>query len=195
MKTETNLGIVAMSPKGQWNATTAYNRLNTVYDVNSSYVCVKDNTGQPLSSREYWQILVDGATVKAQGDAAEEKGNAAKNAAVTANEAAEAANTAALTIDAKIATKANQADLFDVDSKIIRQDVVDPRQGMAKAVIVDGGYDGVKQLNFEDTQLTYELYFYNGVKRGTTYSALLKHTGGFSRRQFYSWWRPKRKVD
>ena len=94
-----------------------------------------------------------GDAAKKQGDVAEKQGNdsvtntnraidkanvaikAANDAVKLTNAATANANEAVQNIDAKIAAKANQADLFATDSKIIRQDVINPRQGMAKGSI------------------------------------------------------------
>ena len=58
MATEINAGRVAMVPKGEWSASTAYVRLDVVSYHGSSYVCKQDGTGQtPDTATNYWQLL------------------------------------------------------------------------------------------------------------------------------------------
>lgn len=61
MATEINAGRVAMVPKGEWSASTAYVRLDVVSYHGSSYVCKQDGTGQtPDTATNYWQLLSSG---------------------------------------------------------------------------------------------------------------------------------------
>lgn len=61
METEINAGRVAMVPKGEWSASTAYVRLDVVYYNGSSYVASQDSTGQnPSTATNYWQLLARG---------------------------------------------------------------------------------------------------------------------------------------
>lgn len=61
MATVINAGRVAMVPKGEWSASTAYVRLDVVSYHGSSYVCKKDGTGQtPDTATNYWQLLSSG---------------------------------------------------------------------------------------------------------------------------------------
>lgn len=61
MTTEINAGRVAMVPKGEWSASTAYVRLDVVQHGGSAWVCIKDGTGQePASGSTYWQLLAAG---------------------------------------------------------------------------------------------------------------------------------------
>ena len=61
MATEINAGRVAMVPKGEWSASTAYVRLDVVQYNGSSYVCKQDGTGQnPSTATTYWQLLASG---------------------------------------------------------------------------------------------------------------------------------------
>lgn len=58
MATVINAGRVAMVPKGEWSASTAYVRLDVVSYHGSSYVCKQDGTGQtPDTATNYWQLL------------------------------------------------------------------------------------------------------------------------------------------
>lgn len=61
MATVINAGRVAMVPKGEWSASTAYVRLDVVSYHGSSYVCKQDGTGQtPDTATNYWQLLSSG---------------------------------------------------------------------------------------------------------------------------------------
>ena len=61
MATVINAGRVAMVPKGEWSASTAYVRLDVVYYNGSSYVAIQDSTGQnPSTATTYWQLLASG---------------------------------------------------------------------------------------------------------------------------------------
>ena len=61
MATTINAGRVAMVPKGEWDATTAYTRLDVVLYNGSSWVAIQDSTGQaPASGSTYWQLLARG---------------------------------------------------------------------------------------------------------------------------------------
>lgn len=63
MATVINAGRVAMVPKGEWSATTAYTRLDVVLYQGSAWVCIKDGTGQtPADGSTYWQLLAAGIT-------------------------------------------------------------------------------------------------------------------------------------
>ena len=56
-----NAGRVAMVPKGEWSASTAYVSLDVVSYHGSSYVCKQDGTGQtPDTATNYWQLLSSG---------------------------------------------------------------------------------------------------------------------------------------
>lgn len=58
MATTINAGRVAMVPKGEWDATTAYTRLDVVLYQGSAWVCIQDGTGQtPDTATNYWQLL------------------------------------------------------------------------------------------------------------------------------------------
>ena len=63
MTTTINAGRVAMVPKGEWSASTAYTRLDVVLYQGSAWVCIKDGTGQePAQGSTYWQLLAAGIT-------------------------------------------------------------------------------------------------------------------------------------
>ena len=56
-KVSTNLGKVATTPKGEYNANTTYLKLDVVTYEGSSYVCLKESTGNIPTNTEYWQLL------------------------------------------------------------------------------------------------------------------------------------------
>ena len=68
-----DLGRVLLIPKGEWNSTTAYTKLDLVSYQGSSYVCTVANTNQVPTNTSYWQLSAqkgrDGANGKdgAQG--------------------------------------------------------------------------------------------------------------------------------
>ena len=54
----TVLGKVAVTPKGEWNGTTAYEKLDVVSYGGSSYLSVRDvPSGTSLSNTNYWMLL------------------------------------------------------------------------------------------------------------------------------------------
>lgn len=82
---KTNLGKVALTPKGTYSATATYEILDFVYTTDSSYVSLQsNNVGHPVSDPLWWQPLATGSQAS---DAAEE----AQKAAEAALEAAAAA--------------------------------------------------------------------------------------------------------
>lgn len=61
MATTINAGRVAMVPKGSWDSTTAYSRLDVVMHNGSSWICITDSTGnEPVSGSTYWQLAAEG---------------------------------------------------------------------------------------------------------------------------------------
>lgn len=54
------LGPVGFNPRGFYNASTTYERLDVVTYQNSSYLALKSSVGQEPPNDEYWQILVNG---------------------------------------------------------------------------------------------------------------------------------------
>ena len=53
-----------MVPKGEWDATTAYTRLDVVLYNGSSWVAIQDSTGQvPADGSTYWQLLASGVDI------------------------------------------------------------------------------------------------------------------------------------
>lgn len=53
-----------MVPKGEWDATTAYVRLDVVLYNGSSWVAIQDSTGQvPAEGSTYWQLLASGVDI------------------------------------------------------------------------------------------------------------------------------------
>lgn len=63
--TKINLGKVALTPKGEWNAATTYERLDVVSYQGSSYTVLKECIGQTPSEGEYYSLL---ASKGAKGD-------------------------------------------------------------------------------------------------------------------------------
>ena len=56
------LGTVAMEPKGEYSATTSYEKLNTVLYNDSTYMALKPSLGNPPTDTEYWQLIGGGLT-------------------------------------------------------------------------------------------------------------------------------------
>lgn len=56
------LGIVAMEPKGEYDATAYYEKLNTVTHNDSTYMALKASTGVLPTDTEYWQLIGGGVT-------------------------------------------------------------------------------------------------------------------------------------
>lgn len=54
------LGTVAMEPKGEYSATTSYEKLNTVLYNDSTYMALKSSLGNPPTDTEYWQLIGGG---------------------------------------------------------------------------------------------------------------------------------------
>lgn len=52
-----DLGRVMLVPKGAYDATVAYTRLDIVTSGGSSYMCLVSNTGQPVTNATYWLLL------------------------------------------------------------------------------------------------------------------------------------------
>ncbi|ANK63356.1 hypothetical protein AYR56_05415 [Loigolactobacillus backii] len=52
-----DLGRVMLVPKGAYDATVAYTRLDIVTNGGSSYMCLVNNTGQPVTNATYWLLL------------------------------------------------------------------------------------------------------------------------------------------
>ena len=59
MATTQTLGIVSPVPKGNWNSTTQYYKLNIVRYNNSSYIAISDNKGYNPSNTAYWMLLTN----------------------------------------------------------------------------------------------------------------------------------------
>ena len=57
-----NLGMVAMEPRGEYSATTSYEKLNTVLYNDSTYMALKPSLGNPPTDTEYWQLIGGGLT-------------------------------------------------------------------------------------------------------------------------------------
>lgn len=73
MTASTNLGKVAMIPKGIWNAQTAYTKLNVVTIGGSSYLAVQDvPAGTSVSNTAYWQVMAEKGTSGGVGQLADE---------------------------------------------------------------------------------------------------------------------------
>lgn len=66
--TKINLGKVALTPKGEWNAATTYERLDVVSYQGSSYTVLKECIGQTPSEGEYYSLLASKGAKGEQGD-------------------------------------------------------------------------------------------------------------------------------
>ena len=58
------LGIVAMEPKGEYDADTYYEKLNVVTYNKSSYVAKQKTQGNLPTNTTYWQLLGGGVQVE-----------------------------------------------------------------------------------------------------------------------------------
>ena len=56
------LGIVAMTPKGEYSSEVYYEKLNTVLYNDSTYMAIKPSTGVLPTDTEYWQLIGGGVT-------------------------------------------------------------------------------------------------------------------------------------
>ena len=56
-KVSTNLGKVATTPRGEYNANTTYLKLDVVTYNGSSYVALKESTGNLPTNTTYWQLM------------------------------------------------------------------------------------------------------------------------------------------
>lgn len=57
-----DLGLVGLSNKGEWNDTFTYNRGNFVLHDGSTYVALVQHSGvEPGTDRNTWQILAQGS--------------------------------------------------------------------------------------------------------------------------------------
>lgn len=54
-------GKVAITPKGEWNANTAYTKLDLVFYDNASYVAIQPSTGVEPTNESYWMLVVQSA--------------------------------------------------------------------------------------------------------------------------------------
>lgn len=64
-----NLGRVAYNPKGTWDETTNYKKLDTVFYRDTTFYAKKDNIGNtPEENSEYWGIMVKGGNVTNAAD-------------------------------------------------------------------------------------------------------------------------------
>lgn len=54
-------GKVAITPKGEWNANTAYTKLDLVFFENASYVAIQPSTGVTPTNTAYWMLVVQSA--------------------------------------------------------------------------------------------------------------------------------------
>lgn len=57
-----NLGTVAMEPKGAYDNTVSYEKLNTVLYNDSTYMAIKPTLGNLPTDTEYWQLIGGGLT-------------------------------------------------------------------------------------------------------------------------------------
>lgn len=56
------LGTVAMAPKGEYDETAYYEKLNTVLYNDSTYMAIKSSHGILPTDTEYWQLIGGGLT-------------------------------------------------------------------------------------------------------------------------------------
>ena len=68
-----NLGIVAIEPRGEYSATTSYEKLNTVLYNDSTYMALKSSLGNPPTDTEYWQLIGGGVTKEYLDEEVDEK--------------------------------------------------------------------------------------------------------------------------
>ena len=54
-------GKVAITPKGEWNANTAYTKLDLVFYDNSSYVAIQPSPGVTPTNTTYWMLVLQSA--------------------------------------------------------------------------------------------------------------------------------------
>ena len=54
-----NLGRVSIAPKGTWDASTAYKKLDVVNNNGASWLAMQDNTGVTPAESESWMNLID----------------------------------------------------------------------------------------------------------------------------------------
>jgi len=66
-KVSTNLGKVATTPKGEYSGSTKYLKLDVVLYNGSSYVCLKESTGNLPTDTEYWQLMASKGDTGASG--------------------------------------------------------------------------------------------------------------------------------
>ena len=53
-------GRVAPIPKGEWDYSTEYSKLDVVKHNNKTFIAKKLSTGQePIEDNEYWMVIVD----------------------------------------------------------------------------------------------------------------------------------------
>ena len=53
-------GRVAPIPKGEWNSSTEYSKLDIVSHNNKTFIAKKLSTGQePIEDNEYWMVIVN----------------------------------------------------------------------------------------------------------------------------------------
>ena len=55
------LGQVGLNPRGVYNSTIAYKKLDCVSHEGSSYIALEDNTGVPVTNTSVWMYLAVGA--------------------------------------------------------------------------------------------------------------------------------------
>lgn len=55
---KTNIGKVSIVPKGKYNASKQYERLDVVESNGSTYIAIVDNIGKPVTNTSYWYLLV-----------------------------------------------------------------------------------------------------------------------------------------
>ena len=61
-------GIVAMTPKGEYDSSAYYERLNVVTYNGSSYVAIQNTHGNLPTNTTYWQLLAHSGVAYATAD-------------------------------------------------------------------------------------------------------------------------------
>lgn len=56
------LGKVVITPKGEFNEATTYQKLDVVSYQGSSYICLQETTGNLPTNTEYWQLIAQKGT-------------------------------------------------------------------------------------------------------------------------------------
>lgn len=97
---KTNLGKVALTPKGTYSADYTYEALDFVTAGDSSYASLQDNNlGHPVTDEAWWQPLASGAAATAAAGSARQAADNANAAAAAAALVQETIGGSAVTLD------------------------------------------------------------------------------------------------